>query len=860
MASPTTEVDDALIWAAAKFAAASGDQLDSADRIQALAYATLLDDYNNGEIGPGHCGDEPLKGTLTVTKVVRNNDGGSKEVANFPLFVDMTPVTSGIPAQFDPGTHVVSETQQAGYTGVISGDCAPDGSITLAVGDDAACTITNDDQMLIVVKVLTNDDGGTKTSCSDFLFNFVGTSYAQFEPDCSNAIPATTGTTYLVTEVGVPLPGYDTTYAGCTNVQVPAGGTATCTITNNDKPATLIVKKTVVNNNGGTTQAGGFSFSLDGGSTTTPFTQLADPLKGQNTLSLDAGTYTVTEPAVTGYTTTYDGCTGILIASGETRTCTITNDDIAPQLTLVKTVIKNDVGQALPDEFLLTIGGNPATSGTPYTLVANTPYAIDESELAGYDFVSITGNPKCPALLGGTITLAPGDDITCTITNDDDDLVHFGYIFKSAVASITNTYTWTIDKVGPATVTVPQGQPGTVDYDVTVTPVLSQVITAHGDIGIINPYTVGITVSSVTDTLSGNIPATVTCDESLPHVIPAGDHLLCHYSATLPNADPRTNTAKVVVNGHEYTVPVDPLPVPFETPTEVDECVTLDDDKYVPSLGTVCASDIVKTKSYSLTIGPYQTCGQFPFVNTASFDTTDTHATGSDQWTVMVSVVQCVHGCTYTHGYYKNHHEHPAWDLITPDGGDSQFFINPSKTWYQAIDTNPSGHGPSWQAYYILARQYIAAKLNLLKGASSTPEVDAAITWAENFFNTYTHSSNIPSDVRDNAKDVYAPLLDDYNNGRIGPGHCGDEIVGMMQSESSEEPLLGGDEIGLMGASGSIEETTTPPVEEVTTIEETEVVEATPTTVAEITDQAMEEVVTEATPTQVEETPTPSNP
>jgi hypothetical protein len=226
----------------------------------------------------------------------------------------------------------------------------------------------------------------------------------------------------------------------------------------------------------------------------------------------------------------------------------------------------------------------------------------------------------------------------------------------------------------------------------------------------------------------------------------------------------------------------------------------------------------------------------------------------------MVSVVQCVHGCTYTHGYYKNHHEHPAWDLITPDGGDSQFFINPSKTWYQAIDTNPSGHGPSWQAYYILARQYIAAKLNLLKGASSTPEVDAAITWAENFFNTYTHSSNIPSDVRDNAKDVYAPLLDDYNNGRIGPGHCGDEIVGMMQSESSEEPLLGGDEIGLMGASGSIEETTTPPVEEVTTIEETEVVETTPTTVAEITEQAMEEVVTEATPTQVEETPTPSNP
>ena len=60
-----------------------------------------------------------------------------------------------------------------------------------------------------------------------------------------------------------------------------------------------------------------------------------------------------------------------------------------------------------------------ATSGTEYTLAANTPYALDETQLTGYTFVSITGDPKCPAVLGGTITLDEGDDITCTITNDD---------------------------------------------------------------------------------------------------------------------------------------------------------------------------------------------------------------------------------------------------------------------------------------------------------------------------------------------------------------------------------------------------------------------------------------------------------
>ena len=44
-------------------------------------------------------------------------------------------------------------------------------------------------------------------------------------------------------------------------------------------------------------------------------------------------------------------------------------------------------------------------------------------------------------------------------------------------------------------------------------------------------------------------------------------------------------------------------------------------------------------------------------------------------------------------------------------------------------------------AYYILARQYIAAKLNILSGAGSTAEVNAAIAWAETFFSTYTPSS-----------------------------------------------------------------------------------------------------------------------
>ena len=78
-------------------------------------------------------------------------------------------------------------------------------------------------------------------------------------------------------------------------------------------------------------------------------------------------------------------------------------------------------------------------------------------------------------------------------------------------------------------------------------------------------------------------------------------------------------------------------------------------------------------------------------------------------------------------------------------------------------------------AYYILAHAYIAAQLNLINGASSTADVDAALTDATTFFEAYT-----PAEVgrwRGNQGERHAALawaetLDNYNNGLTGPGHC----------------------------------------------------------------------------------------
>jgi len=80
---------------------------------------------------------------------------------------------------------------------------------------------------------------------------------------------------------------------------------------------------------------------------------------------------------------------------------------------------------------------------------------------------------------------------------------------------------------------------------------------------------------------------------------------------------------------------------------------------------------------------------------------------------------------------------------------------------------------PRGQVYYMLAHAYIAAKLNVLNGASTTPEVASALMQAETFFGTYTpaQAAALPK----NARTLYvnlAAVLDRYNSGLIGPGHC----------------------------------------------------------------------------------------
>ncbi len=259
--------------------------------------------------------------------------------------------------------------------------------ITVESGQVTKCTFVDRPQTgtLVVKKVVVNDNGGTKVA-SDFSYSLdVNATSTPFGTDpafsadplkgSSGNISLVAGTNFSVTEPAVS--GYSTTYSvGCSG-SIMSGQTSTCTITNDDQAATLIVEKVVVNDNGGTKVASDFSFKVNGG-TATAF--LPDPagnpasLNGKNTLGVNAGTYSVAEPAVAGYSTTYStDCTNVVIANGGSATCTITNDDqkAQPTGTTVQSWVLHDK---------LTIIGSREGSPLPAASVTFKLYSDSDCE------------------------------------------------------------------------------------------------------------------------------------------------------------------------------------------------------------------------------------------------------------------------------------------------------------------------------------------------------------------------------------------------------------------------------------------------------------------------------------------------
>jgi hypothetical protein len=203
---------------------------------------------------------------------------------------------------------------------------------------------------------------------------------------------------------------------------------------------------------------------------------------------------------------------------------------------------------------------------------------------------------------------------------------------------------------------------------------------------------------------------------------------------------------------------------------DIDECATVTDSA-AGTLGTMCAatSPFTQTFPYQALVGPYAVCGDYTWTNTATLVTNDTGTTRDDSWAVTVHV-PCATGCTLSQGYWKTHSRYgpapydDAWALV---GEDAPFYLS-GKTWHGVLWTPPRGN-----AYYVLSRQYVAARLNVLDGASTTAEVDAALVASATFFATYTPAQAALLSGTDRAAVLaLAGVLGRYNEGLIGPGHC----------------------------------------------------------------------------------------
>jgi hypothetical protein len=97
----------------------------------------------------------------------------------------------------------------------------------------------------------------------------------------------------------------------------------------NQSVATLHIVTQVINDDGGTNRSSDFLNCIDSSSGISSTTQCSS---GDSLHSFDAGSYNVTQDPnnpVRGYTVTYSkDCSGVINA-GDTRTCTVTYDDMA---------------------------------------------------------------------------------------------------------------------------------------------------------------------------------------------------------------------------------------------------------------------------------------------------------------------------------------------------------------------------------------------------------------------------------------------------------------------------------------------------------------------------------------------------
>ena len=395
--------------------------------------------------------NDDQQGMLTLVKQVDNRDGGTAAPTAWTLSATGPAPGTSVAASgaggvanvpVDAGDYSLAET--AGPTGYSAGTWSCDAgalsgsTITVPNGVHVTCTIVNDDiaPLLTLVKQVVNDDGGT-AEVGAWTLTATGSTpgVSGATGDAAISGRAVTAGTYSLSEAGPA--GYAASAWDCeggtqntpTSIMLAVGESATCTIVNDDIPATLTLRKVVVNDDGGSAQADEWTLTASG---PTPGVTGSHGEAIITAVEVSAGVYQLSETdGPSGYSASAWACTAgqlqgstLTLANGVTAVCTITNDDAAPNLTLLKTVVNDNGGAQLDTAWTLAaegpsdaVTGREGDAAITDRLIEAGSYDLSESGPAGYmagQWVCAGGSQQ-----GATVDIGPGEDVTCTITNDD---------------------------------------------------------------------------------------------------------------------------------------------------------------------------------------------------------------------------------------------------------------------------------------------------------------------------------------------------------------------------------------------------------------------------------------------------------
>jgi len=435
------------------------------------------------------------------------------------------------------------------------------------------------------------------------------------------------------------------------------------------------------------------------------------------------------------------------------------------------------------------------------------------------------------ALLGQHSNTATATGESTGTTASDSDLAHYsGQENASGTtlsASKTATgfwnqqteYDWGLEKlVNPTAVTIPRGESVSVTYTITAErtkPSETDTYGVSGQVCVTNGGEVTTENLKIVDQVQYKDRSGQYQDLSGASQIILPSQQLSSGEATCYSYDIRfspaastqyRNLARVTITNHSGHVgdefgpepKVDfLLPPAPTTSTEMDAEAEVSDLLMCPA-GFTCTPDDPGPWHFSqdgtVTVSvliqndnaPYQST--FTLTNTATLVESET-----DQERVSSAMVRIItdpgpSGCTRTIGYWKTHPEKvtpllPVW-LGTGRGKSIQ--VTTASQAVQILSMS-SAYGSSSNGITKLYAQLLAAKLNILNGADGT-DIEPTLLHADDFLAQY--------DWRDwkglspGQKQTvlgWKTILDQYNNGLIGPGHC-QEVKPLLKITRGSRP------------------------------------------------------------------------